>query len=77
MAYQYKHLIPTIKPDSGGLIIWAISAVKVFRVKCEAICLTAKAWLKMHHGRGQLSQTKQQIYNRMLEIQKNEVQISI
>ena len=43
---------------------------KVF--KSEAICLKAKAWLKLGHTTGQWSQTQQQIYNRMAEKEKNQ-----
>ena len=37
---------------------------KLALVKCEAICPTDKAWLKMGHA---TDQTKQQIYNRVSE----------
>ena len=40
------------------------------RVKCEAICLTAKAWLKLGHATGLWSQAQKQIYNSMAEKEK-------
>ena len=44
---ETKHFISIVKHGGGGLMIWAIP--KYSRVKCEAICLTAKAWLKLAH----------------------------
>jgi len=64
-AYLHKHLIPTVKYDARGLMIWALFTAtehrqhvhhellcipNYSRVKYEAICPTAKAWLKLGHA---------------------------
>lgn len=48
------------------------SAFQSILVKFEAICPTAKAWLKLGRATAQSPQTYQEIYNRMIEREKNE-----
>lgn len=47
-------------------------ATKYSRVEYEAICLTAKAWIKLGRSSGQYSQAQQQICSRMEEKEKNQ-----
>ena len=79
-AYLRKHLLQTVKHSGGLKMIRAcftaprhehLAVIELTmtksRVKCEAIFLTAKVWLKLGHETGQ---TQQQIYNRMSEKRK-------
>lgn len=59
IAYQHKHLIPTVKHSGGGGCKvnsvtlqplsrpWVLCIPKYSRVKYESMCLTANAWLKI------------------------------
>lgn len=48
------------------------SVPKCSGVKCEDICLTAKAWPKFGHPMGQRFQVQQQICNRITDKENNQ-----
>ena len=60
-AFQLNLLAPTVMHGAAG---WRFG---VSGVKCEAICSTSTAWLKLGHVTWQWSQTPQQIYIRTAE----------
>lgn len=65
-AYQHKHLNSSLKHGGRLAMIWACFAVKGLvhlavtestinssRVRCEAICPTARSWPKLDYATGQ------------------------